>query len=602
MRCPKCGASNKKAGRFCHKCGASLEPASKKSAQASTFNFSVNHVIAAVLVLIGTVLIALVLSQPAPQPVPPPLQTPPIISLSATLEDIMAGKPVVCALTRPPPDEGAGMAIESLEVKWEYPRARMDMTAAVPEEYDEELPDFVTMSGVAFSQTVIKDFSTGKKYANLMAAMLGPYWWDATDVESEEMDVPTPEVMFGAMEEEWGFPPFDCALVSDIPDSEFELPPDAIVKDISEMTEDFADQALGNVQIDLLDQGYPLMCAVLGTHHGNRYNLSIYLEGSKFAEDALGTQEPLSVFDGSRAYLYVPQQGYWLDVTDAEGVPKSGREVLRNYLDMRGDDLGVACIPVGDIADYKFRLPEDAKLHESTGVVPESRLAHILDAIEQGKSLQCRVQGTVYGDPLDANLYVEGRLFMLEDWGTGMTMNLFDGENVYENYEDFWDMQPGEALDSAALIRMYEPQEDLTVMCVEVDDVPDSYFQLPQGAVLLGDTLPIDEAMEHGYPVECVSSGSRDHDLYLEGSKFAIEDRDEDWYPDNYKHFRSDGSKLFKYMDIHGEPGWLDVTEKYSRLTPQIIYDNYVSKRDEGELTLECGVVDDIPDEYFLPE
>lgn len=110
--------------------------------------------------------------------------------------------------------------------------------------------------------------------------------------------------------------------------------------------------------------------------------------------------------------------------------------------------------------------------------------------------------------------------------------------------------------------------------------------------------ISIDQAISEGRPVYChsenVLSDSRNHNVFFEGDKCAIENWEE-----NYVWMVFDGERWFKhYLTEDGPRKWFDASDELSATCLQV-YENYLTSLNDGEITLECGIVGDVTDETF---
>ena len=108
--------------------------------------------------------------------------------------------------------------------------------------------------------------------------------------------------------------------------------------------------------------------------------------------------------------------------------------------------------------------------------------------------------------------------------------------------------------------------------------------------------LSIDQAVEEGYPVHCVSRGEvdglpRNYDIYIECPRFSTAESDT-----GELFYLYDGVNTYAYTSYEDDPSWVLETESFFKTTCLEFLNNY---RDLDGVTVDCQIVQEIPDSKF---
>jgi len=321
----------------------------QKPAKSKPIQISNQQLIIGLALVVVILVVIVVVSQAPPAPAPPaPAPPEPADTAPPTAADIYAGKPVVCRLSE---------LDFTIETRWEYPQASMIIGATAADMPLMSMPDGVTIPEDFYSVYVVKDFDEGLVYFASLANF-GPYWWSVPAGIMEDFDIPSPDMLFDP-DELGSIASFECKFVSDIPDSELELPPGATVRSFEELDAAMEDPEafIGQSISDAIEQGYPVYCRSTGIEDESARNHDLFFEGSSCAVDDWKGEFRFIIFDGTDWYKNYRVEGggrKWFDANEElPGV--TCMNLYDNYLsDQSGGDLYLDCYIVADIDDSKF--------------------------------------------------------------------------------------------------------------------------------------------------------------------------------------------------------------------------------------------------------
>ena len=346
MKCPNCGTQNPKKENFCVKCGASLSlpavtwvlPSTPTALSNKTFYFVI-----LLIILICVIVVIAIFSQGGQQPqhlVPPPLPPELPEQLEMTVDNILAGHPVICNSIIMGDDE-EGLAMQ-FKIKMEYPRARMETTMEV-----EMLGQPRTLDIL-----VIKEFG-GKMYAHNLFGYRGGWLEIPPD---DDLDVPPPEELVD------GYGEYECEFVPDIPDSELVLPPGAKPASYSDPDIEYLDELdllPSPVTRDAVMQGYSVVCKSEDIKEGTNRNHYLYFEAPRFAVENWEDDYRWMIYDGDSWYKnYRVASGgrKWFDITDdPDEIKVTYDQVYDNYFKKYdAGEISLKCHIIDDIDDGTF--------------------------------------------------------------------------------------------------------------------------------------------------------------------------------------------------------------------------------------------------------